>query len=636
MRALHATTALTLTLTCLACAGNPQPSTRPSARPRIAVRLPWAQAGLSRTEAAAHLLSRFSFGARPGEVERVAAMGPDRWLTEQLEAGLPETDLSARLASYPALAMPESQILRTYPNDGAVRNEAKKAGWIPADDKVPLHAPEIVTDAITAAATMPTTIPMRVALALPPPPFTVPPDPAAEREKEVRALLELYARSKGYRPQRELLDELAGQKLLRAVYAENQLSEVMTDFWFNHFNVSQTNDRVRPYLLPYERDAIRPFALGRFRGLLAATARHPAMLVYLDNAQSVAPGGAPTTFDDEIALAKAAAKTAAQPIRPPAQPVKRPAAPKPPVPAKSPGLNENYAREIMELHTLGVDGGYTQRDVIEVARAFTGWTVVPDSNALGKIERKMAQEEKIGGHAFKRSGEFLFRADTHDAAPKLVLGHTLPAGRGIEDGEEVLDLLAAHPSTARHLATQLAVRFVSDHPSKQLVDRLAAVYTASGGDVRRVIAAIAESPEFWRPAARGAKIKSPFELAASALRALGADVVEPKPVLDWVARMGEPLYAYQAPTGYPDRAEAWVNTGSLLSRMSFGLQLASGRVKGVKVDPAVLAGFARGSAIQMPLLPVPTPALQKPKKGTPTPAEEVAGLILGSPAFQRR
>ena len=477
----------------------------------------------------------------------------------------------------------------------------------------------------------------RVALGAP---LAAPPDPGAEREKAIRALLDSYAKSRGYHPQRELLDQLAAQKLLRAVYAENQLSEVMTDFWFNHFNVSETNDRTRPYLLSYERDAIRPFALGRFRSLLEATARHPAMLLYLDNAQSVAPGGTPTTFGDEMALAKAAAAKPA--AKPPAKLAAKPAPKSPPnkpspqSAPKSPGLNENYAREIMELHTLGVDGGYTQEDVVEVARAFTGWTVVPDENALGKIEQKMAQEQKIGGHGFRKSGEFLFRADTHDASPKRVLGHLLPGGRGIEDGEEVLDLLAVHPSTAHHLATQLAVRFVSDHPSPELVDRLARVYTRTGGDLRRVIAALAESPEFWRPEARGAKIKSPFELAASALRALGADLTEPKPVLDWVARIGEPLYAYQAPTGYPDRAEAWVNTGALLSRMNFGLQLASGKVKGVKVDPAALAELAelaRGSAGSAILMPLPAAT---PKKGGPTADQEVAGLLLGSPAFQRR
>ncbi|HEV7507001.1 MAG TPA: DUF1800 domain-containing protein [Thermoanaerobaculia bacterium] len=274
----------------------------------------------------------------------------------------------------------------------------------------------------------------------------------------------------------------------------------------------------------------------------------------------------------------------------PAYNVKRSAPPANPAPPKpAPGINENYARELMELHTLGVDGGYSQTDVIEVARAFTGWTVMPvDTGAIGGISQKMDKERKAGGDAFRWQGEFLFRADQHDAGPKVILGQQLPAGRGIEDGEEVLDLLAAHPATAHHLAYQLAVRFVSDHPSPQLVDRLAGVYQQSGGDIRRVVRSIAESPEFWSPEARGSKVKSPFELAASAIRALGADVQVPKKALDWIARLGEPLYSYQPPTGYPDRNEAWMSSGTLLSRLNFGLQLASGKVAGVKVDLAAL------------------------------------------------
>jgi uncharacterized protein (DUF1800 family) len=582
-----ASTALVLGLTCLACAGNPRPQNVQSSKP---LRLPWAQAGLTRREAAAHLLSRFSYGARPGEIDAVAAMGPEVWLERQLAAHSPEPGLAARLASYPALGLSAAQLLCAYPADGTVRNEAKKDGLIPEDKDRPKLNPAL----------------------------------GEEYEKQVRTDLAAYAAKKGYHPQREILDQLSAQKLVRAVYAENQLEEVMTDFWFNHFNVSWTNDRTRPYLAPFERDAIRPNALGRFRTLLGATAHQPAMLVYLDNAQSVAPGGARTTFGDEM---EEAAKKAARP----ASNVKRASLPPkpapPPQPAKpQPGINENYARELMELHTLGVDGGYTQADVIQVARAFTGWTVMPvDPGAIGGIAQRMDKERKAGGDAFRRQGEFLFRADQHDAGPKVILGQRFPAGRGIEDGEEVLDVLAAHPATAHHLAYQLAVRFVSDHPSPQLVDRLAGVYQQSGGDVRRVVRAIAESPEFWSPEARGAKVKSPFELAASALRALNADVKVPGKTLDWIARLGEPLYSYQPPTGYPDRNEAWMSSGTLLSRLNFGLQLASGKVAGVKVDAAVLAQLAATSPAAMP-----------GGKGVPTPAQQAVGMLLGSPEFQRR
>jgi uncharacterized protein (DUF1800 family) len=587
-------TALVLGLTCLACAGNPRPQNLQGSKP---LHLPWSQAGLTRREAAAHLLSRFSYGARPGEIDAVAAMGPEVWLERQLAARSPEPALGARLASYPALDLSSAQLLCAYPADGTVRNEAKKDGLIPEDKDKPK---------------------LNTAL-------------GEEYEKQIRTDLDAYAKTKGYHPQREILDQLSAQKLVRAVYAENQLEEVMTDFWFNHFNISWTNDRTRPYLVPFERDAIRPNALGRFRTLLGATAHQPAMLMYLDNAQSVAPGGARTTFGDEMEMAQKAAKPAAKAAN--ASNVKKASLPSKPAPPKpqtspkpAPGINENYARELMELHTLGVDGGYTQADVIEVARAFTGWTVMPvDPGAIGGIAQRMDKERKAGGDAFRRQGEFLFRADQHDAGPKMILGQHFPAGRGIEDGEEVLDVLAAYPATARHLAYQLAVRFVSDHPSPQLVDRLAGVYRQSGGDVRRVVRAIAESPEFWSSEARGAKVKSPFELAASALRALRADVQVPGKTLDWIARLGEPLYSYQPPTGYPDRNEAWLSSGTLLSRLNFGLQLASGKVAGVKLDAATLARLAAASPAAMP-----------GGKGVPTPAQQAVGMLLGSPEFQRR
>ena len=274
------------------------------------------------------------------------------------------------------------------------------------------------------------------------------------------------------------------------------------------------------------------------------------------------------------------------------------------------GLNENYARELLELHTLGVDGGYTQDDVIAVARAFTGWTVLPPGwlrRSGARCRSARDRMRRAGGLGIvERESGFFFRPDAHDAEAKTVLGKKLPAGRGIEDGRDVLALVAQHPATARHLATKLAVRFVADEPPPALVDRLAQTYQASGGDLRAVTRALAYSPEFWSRDARASKIKSPFEVAVSAVRALGADVTSPRlsPLMDiqrqrrqgppglleWVNRMGQPLYAYQAPTGFPDRAEAWVSTGSLLTRMNFGLHLASGRIVGVALDLDALNG----------------------------------------------
>jgi uncharacterized protein (DUF1800 family) len=518
-----------------------------------ALHLPWKEAGLTEREAAAHLLNRFAYGPRPGEVDAVMKMGLDRWLERQLAADLPDRELDERLAGLPALDLSATEI---------------------------------------ALADMP--------------------------RRELA---------------RELAIQLLSQKLWRAVDSENQLAEVMTDFWFNHFNVSLTDNQSRAYVLSYERDAIRPNALGSVRDLLEATAKHPAMLLYLDNAQSSAPDEAPTTFTPRR--------------KPPVETMdgKR---------VRPHGLNENYARELLELHTLGVDAGYTQQDVIEVARAFTGWSVLPPGPRREQAERRLERVRRAGGLGFRRDGEFLFRADQHDAGAKTVLGKRLPAGRGIEDGEQVLDLLAVHPATARHLAFKLAVRFVSDKPPQALVDRLAAVYLKTGGQVRPVLKALTESPEFWSRAAVGAKIKSPFELAASSLRGLGAEVDDPRGTLRWVSDMGQRLYAYQAPTGFPDRAEAWVNTGSLLSRMNFGLQLAAGRVRGVDFDLAALNGGRepadRQAALReyaglllpgrdlKPALALLEPTVADPEKKVDrsTAVEQVAGVILGSPEFQRR
>ncbi|MEM7355136.1 MAG: DUF1800 family protein, partial [Acidobacteriota bacterium] len=236
----------------------------------------------------------------------------------------------------------------------------------------------------------------------------------------------------------------------------------------------------------------------------------------------------------------------------------------------------------------GVDGGYSQDDVVEVARAFTGWTTYPPGPERRQIERRIERARRIPGAGFVFEEDFLFRADAHDAGKKTILGKTYPAGRGIEDGLDVLDQLAGHPSTARHLASKLAIRFVADEPPTTLVDRLAATFQSSDGDTGAVLRVLAQSPEFWSLEARGAKIKSPFELAVSGLRILNAEIEDPRPILEWVWRMGQPLYSYQAPTGYPDRATAWVNTGSLLNRMNFGLQLATGRIAGLDFDLAAL------------------------------------------------
>ena len=493
--------------------------------------LPWREAGWSEREAAAHLLDRLAFGARPGEVDAVVREGPDRWVARQIEGGLPEPELGGRLESLPAWKMTSEQITGTYPPGFALRAMAIEAGVVDREDFESAQA-----------------------------------SPDGRRGRDARRKVYEWMQREGYRPERELLAQSHAAKLLRAVYAENQLQEVLADFWFNHFNVSLTDAPVRQYLLTYERDAIRPFVTARFGDLLEATAKHPAMLLYLDNFRSVAEDGRATTLARRLERRRADNRNRPQ------------------------GLNENYARELLELHTLGVDGGYTQADVIEVARAFTGWALLPQGRRGETGRRGLELARRAGGLGFVREGDFVFRADAHDAGEKTVLGVRLPAGRGVEDGEEVLELLAAHPATARHLAQKLAVRFVADVPPASLVDRLAAVYLESRGDLARTMRALVESPEFWSPETRAAKIKSPFEVAVSALRVLDAEVTNPFPTIDWISRMGEPLYAYQAPTGFPDGADHWVNTGALLARMNFGLELAAGRVAGVELDLSALLG----------------------------------------------
>ncbi|MDT5295251.1 MAG: hypothetical protein QOJ76_2131, partial [Acidobacteriota bacterium] len=360
------------------------------------------------------------------------------------------------------------------------------------------------------------------------------------------------------------------------------------------------------------RDVIRPNALGNFRDLLEATAKSPAMLFYLDNFQSASPNAQAANrrlfqrplddtegagrmrrgglfggqrMRDGEARARRQAETAKQQQQQGQTAQQQGQAALPPRPAQQQqrakrGINENYARELMELHTLGVEGGYTQKDVQEVARAFTGWTIfAPRGVGLYGVEG-----------AGTRAGTFVYNPRTHDPGEKTVLGVKIAAGGGIEDGERVLDILVAHPSTAKFVATKLCRKFVSDTPSPALVQRVADAFHRSNGDIKTTLRAVFSSPEFNSPEARRAKIKTPFELAVSAVRTLGAEVEVRPALIQWIARMGEPLYGYQAPTGYPDMAEYWVNTGALLERLNFSLALVSNRIPGTRVDLSRFVG----------------------------------------------
>ena len=400
------------------------------------------------------------------------------------------------------------------------------------------------------------------------------------------------------------LVELASQKMLRATYSEAQLEEVLVDFWFNHFNVDARKGPTRFMLTEYEREAIRPHVLGRFRDLLGATAHSSAMLFYLDNWQSADPNG--PHLDGVNARqrplgGRLGQRRLAQPQQARRLPNGQPGQQR----QRPTGLNENYGRELLELHTLGVDGGYTQKDVTEVARAFTGWTI---------------DQPRAGGG-------FRFAPALHDAGEKVVLGHRIKAGGGESDGEAVLDIVAAHPSTARFISTKLARRFVGDAPPPALVARMADTFERTTGDLRAVMTVLLASTEFRAPSADAVKVKTPLEFVVSALRVTGADVQDARPAFRAVQQLGMPLYQCQPPTGYVDRADSWVNTGALVGRMNVALTLASGRLRGVKVpatnDAVALLGGQVSDTTRATIARAETPA-------------QAVALALGSPEFQRK
>ena len=408
---------------------------------------------------------------------------------------------------------------------------------------------------------------------------------------------------------RQVVTQLQSSRVARAVASERQLQEVMTDFWENHFSIYAQKGGPEPYYLTdFDQNVIRPRALGKFRDLLEAVAQSPAMLFYLDNARSMAESTRPTL--------------ARQGMRPRQQQQRQ-----------RPGLNENYGRELLELHTLGVDGGYTQQDVLNVARAFTGWTI--NQPAQG--------------------GGFVFRPQVHDAGEKIVLGHKLPAGRGMEDARDVLDILARHPSTARFISFKLARRFVSDAPPQALVDHAAQVYLRTDGDIREVLRAIITSPEFFSRQAFRSKVKSPFEVVVSAMRALDVAPDSTPRTAQVIAFLGQPIFGHQAPNGWPETGESWMNTGAILNRINFGMAVGAGRLPGVSIRaiPAldtirsaprekqvdvVVATLLNGMVspdTRAVLLSGEHPMLASDTAQL-TGLAQIVGLALGSPEFQRR
>ncbi|MFC5863385.1 DUF1800 domain-containing protein [Acidicapsa dinghuensis] len=667
-----------------------------------------------------HLLNRFTFGPTPDEVAEIHSLGPkgiDKWFDLQLHPDrLPLTDddhtLQARLAEFPSLNLPPDQLIGRFPSNGIIRQAADNK--IPAPDDPYLYAiyshhiqqfkekqakkaeeksdkqaqqPGVAANSapnMAAGSTMSTPSESQTGESITTagkeaaprkelvdnsdrdrarPRYEevlfhsvvdLPPDkrlqrilymPTAEFEQLNRGLKppQRLQLTEGFNPeQRELfadlenptravIFELQAQRLYREIYSSHQLQEVMTAFWLNHFNIYlHKNDETPYYLTSFERDVIRPRALGNFEDLLVATAESPAMLLYLDNSSSTGPDSKVAERQKERQAEGIAKKNT------------------------PPGLNENYGRELMELHTLGVNGGYTQKDVTEVSKILTGWTV--DHPQLG--------------------GDTTFDENRHEPGTKIVMGHKFKED-GMKEGLKLLHMLATSPATAHFISSELAIAFVSDNPPQTLVDRMAKSFESHDGNIAEVLKTLIHSPEFWAPAAYQAKVKTPLEYVVSAVRASNAQVTNPQPLINWLNQLGMPLYACIPPTGYSDKANEWVSTGELVTRMNFALSLANNKLNGITTQwPSTTDEAPDQSAnqsiesLQAKLIPTgvsektraavltevegqsPSPSQITPQSATPKPKNynpaaaqqqaqqqqqaQIAALLLGSPEFQRR
>jgi uncharacterized protein (DUF1800 family) len=603
---------------------------------------------LSGDKQAVHALNRLTFGPRPGDVEQVRRLGVEKWINQQLypEQIVENPILETKLQSLGTLKLATWQIVETYPQ-GQPRAMIRPAfATLPQQQMIRLMNGSGEERRNTLASLDPDlrravlgSVPPQVLEGLP----NEIRDEAEkarkaeqeERQKELRrlmpplnelltpdqiriarmgtpeeklALLNSFDSEKRRQiiraigpqafsdvpalrreamavtqPQQLVNNELIENKLYRAIYSNRQLEEVLVDFWMNHFNVFNGKGPDRLLLTSYERDAIRPYIFGHFKDMLLATARHPAMLFYLDNWQSQSP-------PDNMFVSE----------------------------GRRPGINENYARELMELHTLGVDGGYTQQDVVAVARAFTGWTIYDQA----------------------KYAEFQFNSPVHDRKEKVILGHVLPAGRGEQDGLDVIDILAHHPSTAKFISKKLAQRFIADDPPQPVIDRMAATFTKTDGDLRAVLQTMFGSPEFLSEGAWRSKVKSPLEMIVSAMRALNADVTDTFLIAQRIADLGEPLYGKLEPTGYPNTSDAWTNTAGLLGRINFATALSAGQISGLKFDISRF-NFKDGAAVAGLLLgtsasPSTLGAIQKGIQEKGASPSLLISLVLSSPEFQRR
>jgi uncharacterized protein (DUF1800 family) len=532
-----------------------------------------------------HVLNRLGFGARPGDVERVKALGLQKYIEQQLNSGtIADPVADTKVKGLEIFNMSTAEVFAKYPNPGALLRQLEGRKTVPNNTANNQNPDQQMTD---------------------------------QDRRERQAKLREYYKEYNLRPANQLLPQITANRVLRAVYSEKQLQEVMVDFWQNHFNVYAGKAAVRWYIPSYERDVLRKNALGNFKDLLVGTAQHPAMLFYLDNFESISPnaqnnnrGGAlqralqnggqlnqrqrerikqqRNLTDEQLDQRLKQMQTQQQRKR---------------------GINENYARELMELHTLGVDGGYTQQDIIEVAKAFTGWTIADPrgyrraaANEIKGVENKQLNrlQRQAGVPDDVDSGEFYFNERWHESGTKTVLGQKVSEG-GMKDGLKVIDILVAHPSTAKFVAKKLAVKFVSDNPSEELVGRVAKAFRESKGDIKTTLKALFTDKDFFAPENYRAKIKTPFELAVSAIRTIGADTNSSAAILAMLNKLGEVPYGYQAPTGYPDTAEDWVNAGALLERLNFAVALSSNQIPGTKANLKLFEGATKAAILDKTL-----------------------------------
>jgi uncharacterized protein (DUF1800 family) len=529
-----------------------------------------------------HVLNRLGFGARPGDVAKVRSIGLQKYIDQQINAvSVDDAVAENKVKDLEVFKMSTAEVFAKYPNPAALLRQLEGGRQAQADaQKAKEDAAKSIDGKMPAQSSES--------------------GMTADEQRERRRKLQALYREYDLRPANQILPQIAANRVLRAVYSERQLQEVMVDFWQNHFNVFSGKAAVRWYIPSYERDVLRKNALGNFKDLVVGTAQHPAMLFFLDNFESVAPNSQPAggnglrqqlqdgqlnsrarerikrrqgLTDAELDARIKQAQNAGQRQR-------------------DRGINENYARELMELHTLGVDGGYTQKDIQEVARAFTGWTIADPRGyrrsaadmIKGTEDRRLARLQRTAGVPEDvESGEFYFNARRHDDGAKTVLSQKIEEG-GMKDGLKVIDILVKNPATAKFIARKLAVKFVSDNPSESLVKRVAEAFSKSSGDIKTTLRTLFSDKEFFAPENYRAKIKTPFELAISSIRALGADTNGGPAMLAMLNKLGEVPYGYQAPTGYPDTAEDWVNTGALLERLNFAIAVASNRIPGTSVD----------------------------------------------------